>query len=234
MKSALLLVLASYSTLAIASHIIVPERRQNSSCDPNGWVQNPSGCATFTSAHNCALPCKQSGLFSSGPHADRDIIFSAACGVNFTSGFTSAVNELAFGANNSYGDACGRCFRITPTEDPFDLTYEGPFGNTIIVKVNNLCIKHPVEEYNWCGQTVSHPKNDFNVSMHFDLCDLTGASQAFFPGTRLAMKGYYEEVSCTLWQGSDGYPIWNGSCMADPKAAFWPTPACGNRGSAPC
>ena len=104
------------------------------------------------------------------PHADRDIIiFSAACGVNFTSGFTSAVNELAFGANNSYGDACGRCFRITPTEDPFDLSYEGPFGNTIIVKVNNLCIKHPVEEYNWCGQTVSHPKNDFNVSMQYVL-----------------------------------------------------------------
>ena len=112
-----------------------------------------------------------------------------------------------------------------------------------------MCVNHAGSQHNFCGQTVSNPKNDFGESMQcvltflirtwyadiktnrsFDLCDLTGASQAFFPGTRLAMKGYYEEVSCTLWQGSDGYPIWNGSCMADPKAAFWPTPACGNRG----
>jgi len=58
MKSALLLVLASLSTLAVALHVRVPERRQSSGCDPNGWVQNPSGVATFTSAHNCASPCK--------------------------------------------------------------------------------------------------------------------------------------------------------------------------------
>lgn len=65
----------------------------------------------------------------------------------------------------------------------------------------------------------------------FDLCDLQGASQAFFPGTRLAMYGTYQEVPCSLWKGSDGYPIWNGSCMADTNAAFWPTPACGNEGN---
>jgi hypothetical protein len=61
MKSVLLLVLASISTLAVASHINVPERRQ--SCDPNGWVQNPNGCATFTSAHNCVTPCKNYAYF---------------------------------------------------------------------------------------------------------------------------------------------------------------------------
>ncbi|KAN0121000.1 endoglucanase V-like protein [Russula decolorans] len=215
MKSALVLVLASLSTLAVASHVIVPEPRQSSSssCDPNGWVQNPSGCATFTSAHNCATP---------------------SCGVNFTSGFTSAVNELAFGSNHSFGDACGRCFQITATADPFNSSYQGPFGKTIIVKVNNLCLNGPTSQHNWCGQTVSKPKNEFNASMHFDLCDLTGAPQAFFPPGLLAMRGVYQEVPCTLWQGSEGTPLWNGTCMADENAALWPTPACGNEGSAPC
>jgi hypothetical protein len=80
MKSALLLVLASLSTLAVASHAIVPERRQssNSSCDPNGWVQNPSGCATFTSAHNCATPCKRVLVVLHGAHAKRHILLQLA------------------------------------------------------------------------------------------------------------------------------------------------------------
>lgn len=85
MKSTLLVVLASLSTLAVASHVIVHERRQNSSCDPNGWVQNPSGCATFTSAHNCTRPCKHYAAYFRvlvivlhGAHAKRDIILQHA------------------------------------------------------------------------------------------------------------------------------------------------------------
>ncbi|SRR6266478_9534477 len=101
MRSALLLVVvAALSTLVVASHVIVPERRQ--SCDPNGWVQNSNGRATFTSAHNCATPCK--------------------CRRAYFRGFTSAINELTFGSDydHSFGDACGRCFHITSTADPFD------------------------------------------------------------------------------------------------------------------
>lgn len=71
---------------------------------------------------------------------------------------------------------------------------------------------------------------DIKTNRSFDLCDLTGAPQKFFPSGHLAMRGTYQEVSCTLWQGSDGTPLWSGSCMADPNAAFWPTPACGNQG----
>jgi hypothetical protein len=65
----------------------------------------------------------------------------------------------------------------------------------------------------------------------FDLCDLTGASQAFFPGQRLAMLGKFEEVSCIGWQGSDGAPLWNGSCMANSTTPFWPAVGCGNQGT---
>jgi hypothetical protein len=83
MKSALLLVLASLSTLVVTSHAIVHERRQNSTCDPNGWVQNPNGCATFTSAHNCATPCKHCVYFRvlvvlHGLHAERDVLLQHA------------------------------------------------------------------------------------------------------------------------------------------------------------
>jgi hypothetical protein len=44
------------------------------------------------------------------------------------------------------------------------------------------------------------------------------------------MKGNFQEVPCTQWQGSEGTPLWDGACMADVNAAFWPTPACGNEG----
>ena len=73
MKSALFLVFAALSTLAVALHVTVPERRQNPTCDPNGWVQKPSGCATFTSATNCKVPCKHYALFSGvgGPQIPR-------------------------------------------------------------------------------------------------------------------------------------------------------------------
>lgn len=73
MKSALFLVFAVLSTLAVALHVNVPERRQDSTCDPNGWVQKPNGCATFTSAVDCQTPCKHYTLFSGvvGPRIPR-------------------------------------------------------------------------------------------------------------------------------------------------------------------
>jgi hypothetical protein len=45
------------------------------------------------------------------------------------------------------------------------------------------------------------------------------------------MLGNYEEVSCTEWQGGNPTTLWNGSCMADDNAAFWPAVACGNQGT---
>jgi hypothetical protein len=81
--------------------------------------------------------------------------------------YSAQVNELAFGASNSVGDACGRCFRITPTGDPYAPTYSGPYGKTIVVRVNDLCPIPPPAEASlpWCNQTVSNPFNQVNVSM---------------------------------------------------------------------
>ena len=91
----------------------------------------------------------------------------------------AAVNELAFGANSSYGDACGRCFKITPTKDPYDKKYKGPFGHSILVKVDNLCLdREPgntsTSDPHWCGQTVSKPRNKFGMEMQCVLTFPTG------------------------------------------------------------
>jgi hypothetical protein len=64
----------------------------------------------------------------------------------------------------------------------------------------------------------------------FDLCQESGASDAFFPEGRGALNGYYEEVSCSEWSGSDGQELWNGACLAGESAGIWPSVACGNTG----
>jgi hypothetical protein len=65
----------------------------------------------------------------------------------------------------------------------------------------------------------------------FDLCEDSLASKAFFPENRHALLGTYEEVSCSEWSGSDGDTLWNGSCLADESAGFWPETACPNTGA---
>ncbi|KAI0302987.1 RlpA-like double-psi beta-barrel-protein domain-containing protein-containing protein [Russula brevipes] len=173
---------------------------------------------------------RTTGGWVQNPRATRP---SPSCGIRMNSGYTAAVNELAFGASSAAGDACGRCFKITPTKDPYTPSYTGPFGNTIIVKVTDLCPASPSSDSGprWCDQTVSRPLNGFNMPMHFDLCQDSGAASAFFPSGRGAMVGTYEEVACSQWTGSAGQTLWNGACLAAENAPFWPSTACGNHGT---
>jgi len=63
------------------------------------------------------------------------------------SGFTAAINQLAFGAGpgEGGGDACGRCFALTATADPYSPAFTGPF-NSIVVKVTDLwCVNYTRE-----------------------------------------------------------------------------------------
>jgi len=64
--------------------------------------------------------------------------FQLACGKK-GNGFTAAMNQLAFGAPGGLGagDACGRCFAVTGTADPYSPSFTGPF-HTIVVKVTDL------------------------------------------------------------------------------------------------
>ena len=67
-----------------------------------------------------------------------ELFLSIACGIS-GSGFTAAMNQLAYGAPPGLGpgDACGRCFHLTGTADPYSPAFTGPFYS-IVVKVTNL------------------------------------------------------------------------------------------------
>ncbi|KAI0291671.1 RlpA-like double-psi beta-barrel-protein domain-containing protein-containing protein [Multifurca ochricompacta] len=203
MKSSLVLTVLSALAAAVRATVIDLESRAT-----GGYVQNPSGTASFTVYSGCSTP---------------------ACGKS-ASGFTAAISQLAFGAPPGLGagDGCGRCFRVTGTADPYSPSYTGPF-NSVVVKVTNLCPVQGNEQ--WCGQTISKPTNSFNKAVHFDLCQESGASGAFFPSGRNALTGSYQEVSCSQWSGSDGPSLWNGACLSGESAANWPSVACGNQGA---
>ncbi|KAF8479522.1 hypothetical protein DFH94DRAFT_744080 [Russula ochroleuca] len=233
MKSALALVaFVSLSALVVASpHDIVHQHRDaaptNSADTCSGWVQKFRGKATFTASNNSSLDyCKQ----------------APACGQYFTSGFTAAVNELAFGAqlNNGPGDACGRCFYVKPQWDPSEPDFKLPPGLGITVMVNNLCTNSSgsTPQTNLCGQTVSDRLNSFDKYMHFELCTPSGAWDAFYPGKQpRTMVGKYQEVPCTgsttAWKGGQGTIFAEDSCMAPVNAPRWPKTACGNKGCPP-
>ncbi|GLB41749.1 putative mannan endo-1,4-beta-mannosidase activity [Lyophyllum shimeji] len=175
-----------------------------------GYIQNPSGAASFTFYSGCGSP---------------------ACGKT-ASGFTAAMNQLAFGSGPGLGagDACGRCFAITGTADPFSPSYTGPF-HSIVVKVTDLC---PVQgNVEWCGQTTSNPNNQHGKPFHFDICQDTGGANAFFPSGHGALTGTFTEVPCSQWSGSDGGALWNGACLTGETAGNWPATGCGNKGTAP-
>ncbi|KAJ3890482.1 endoglucanase V-like protein [Lentinula edodes] len=172
-----------------------------------GYLQLPSGNTSFTQYSGCGSP---------------------ACGVTAT-GFTAAINQLAFGSvpGLGAGDACGRCFALTGAADPYSPAYTGPF-NSIIVKVTDMCPVAGNEQ--WCGQTTSDPINSFGTEFHFDICEDTGGAAAFFPAGHTALTGSFVEVSCSEWSGSDGSDLWNGACISGESAALWPGGVgCGNQ-----
>ncbi|KAI9440335.1 endoglucanase V-like protein [Lactarius indigo] len=205
MKSVLFLIASTAFTAIVRGSVLDLESRNN-----GGYVQKSQGSATFTVYTGCSTP---------------------ACG-KVAHGYTAAINQLSFGApgGQGAGDACGRCFKVTGNKDPYSPSFKGPF-KSIVVKVTNLCPYAKGED--WCGQSLSKPLNQFGAPVHFDLCEESGAYDAFFPEGRGALSGYYEEVSCSQWSGWDGPALWNGACLAGESAHMWPLVACGNTGHAP-
>ncbi|EMD39289.1 glycoside hydrolase family 45 protein [Gelatoporia subvermispora B] len=198
--------LALLAVAGVANASVLSEKRAT-----DGYIQQTSGTSTFTMYSGCSSP---------------------ACGIS-ASGFTAAINQLSFGSEPGLGpgDACGRCFALTGTEDPYSPSYTGPF-NSIVVKVTDLC---PVSgNQQFCGQTTASDTNTFDAPFHFDICEDTGGSAAFFPSGHGALKGTFQEVSCSEWSGSDGSSLWNGACIKGESAGLWPSGVgCGNQGTAP-
>ncbi|KAJ7626375.1 endoglucanase V-like protein [Mycena polygramma] len=177
-----------------------------------GYVQTAGpGKASFTHYSGCGQP---------------------ACGIA-ASGYTAAISQLAFGSSPGLGpgDACGRCFALTGTADPYSPGYTGPFGQSIVVKVTDMCPAAGNEAF--CGQTTSNQNNQFNMPVHFDICEDTGGAAVFFPSGHGALTGSWSEVSCSQWSGSDGGSLWNGACIKGESAGLWPSTGCGNQGTAP-
>ena len=83
------------------------------------------------------------------------------------------MNQLSFGSAPGLGpgDACGRCFALTGDADPYSPSYTGPFGQSIIVKVTDLCPVAGNEQ--WCGQSTSDQENSFNMPFQCVPCPPT-------------------------------------------------------------
>ena len=115
---------------------------------------------THPGAHRsrCTLAAEAQVRSSSSCSSQVAQLLSLACGKS-ASGFTAAINQLSFGSGpgSGAGDACGRCFALTGSKDPYSPSFTGPF-HSIVVKVTDLCPVAGNEE--WCGQTTSDPLNE--------------------------------------------------------------------------
>nr|AEK06231.1 endoglucanase [Phanerodontia chrysosporium] len=164
----------------LASALTVSEKRAT-----GGHVQQATGQASFTMYSGCGSPA--CGKAASGSTAAKQPVRVRLCA-------RPRVQE----------HAGGRCFALTGNHDPYSPNYTGPFGQTIVVKVTDLCPVQGNQEF--CGQTTSNPTNQHGMPFHFDICEDTGGSAKFFPSGHGALTGTFTEVSCSQWSGSDGGP----------------------------
>jgi len=191
------------------------------------WYQISNGNATVTRYSDCQFN---------------------SCGF-YTYGHSAALNLRSFGAWESAGGACGLCFKITPTFDPYTPDAPPPLGNPTVVRITNLCpfsTNPKPEDPQWCRQTTAEPLNKYGSPVHFDLCDdqISGAAAAFFDDKyrlshglpiRGALAATYEQCICDeCWSGSLGQQLWPGACMDALTASSWPAPGgCPNVGTPP-
>ena len=128
-----------FSTFVLVSTLLAVNALTLEERAADGYIQNPSGSASFTMYSGCGSPGDNNHCSHLGRPVTNIIFFlTIACGKT-GSGFTAAMNQLAFGAPPGLGagDACGRCFSLTGNKDPFSPAFTGPF-NSIVVKVTDL------------------------------------------------------------------------------------------------
>jgi hypothetical protein len=97
------------------------------------------------------------------------------------------------------GPACGTCWRITGQTDSSGRPLSNA-GTSIIVKVNNLC---PRDGNPLCSQQSLTDTNQYGGNVNFDLCQDSGARQAFFGNSGVGLAvGTAQQVDCALWSGT--------------------------------
>ncbi|KIL65928.1 hypothetical protein M378DRAFT_124962 [Amanita muscaria Koide BX008] len=173
--------------------VVVPSLLFLTSLTVSQWIDYPqTGLATLT---HTPLPL--------------DYIASCGCVPGSTHYPTAALSQLAYGSNNSYGPACGKCFSLTLI-DPLVASppFKPPVTTSVVVKIIDKC---PFTNGGWCGAT-PHETNAGGASLNFDLSFPSVAiPDNFFPSNP-KLYGYsdfgvwnvsYEEVSCaSSWAGA--------------------------------
>ena len=163
------------------------------------------------------------------------------------------MSQLAFGSppGSGAGDACGTLLQVDRYQGPVLAELHGPVlqrrrkdhrsvpcpGQPSMVRpkhyepcqlVRHIGAVRACPSYHLCQLAWLNKK----YSRSFDLCQDSGAANAFFPSGHGALTGTYEEVSCSEWSGTDGSSLWNGACLNDENSPSWPsTGSCGNKGT---
>ncbi|KAI9810902.1 MAG: hypothetical protein M1827_005761 [Pycnora praestabilis] len=134
---------------------------------------------------------------------------TAACSFYTSPGYSAAVSQNLFGVGPGAGagGACGTCYRLTGETDETGAALTNGFPS-IVVMINNLC---PGSGNPLCSQSSLTDINQYGANVNFDLCQNSGAADAFFPGgangaVGMAL-GIAQEVPCMgNWQGSEVGP----------------------------
>lgn len=121
-------------------------------------VQN----ASFTWNANCG------GTVACGPNA------AGVQGVG-----AAALNTQAYEDGkpivNGVGGACGQCWHLQPLTDVYPNNNHLSVGTPIVVQINDQC-----PDGGYCMQSPQAPLNNYQMQLHFDLCQQTGVAKAFF------------------------------------------------------
>ncbi|KAI6797969.1 hypothetical protein KC360_g6339 [Hortaea werneckii] len=126
---------------------------------------------------------------------------TAACFFYTQPGFSAAVSQNLYGAGpgEGKGPACGTCWRLTIQTDSSGRRLNNA-GNSIVVKVNNLC---PKQGNPLCSQNGLSGTNQYGANVNFDTCIDSGASAALFQNSGVGLGlGTATQVDCSQWSGT--------------------------------
>ncbi|KAI7194640.1 hypothetical protein KC343_g14051 [Hortaea werneckii] len=126
---------------------------------------------------------------------------TAACFFYTQPGFSAAVSQNLYGAGpgDGKGPACGTCWRLTIQTDSSGRRLSNA-GNSIVVKVNNLC---PRQGNPLCSQNGLSGTNQYGANVNFDTCIDSGASAALFQNSGVGLGlGTATQVDCSQWSGT--------------------------------
>jgi len=174
-------------------------------------VTTKAAAATSTSPASSSSPATGSGTTykaSFTEYGSTDTwgsgncnVATTACGFYTSPGYSAAVsqNEFGVGPGAGAGPACGTCWKLTIETDSSGNTVSNS-GNSIVVKVTNLC---PASGNPLCAQNGLSGTNQYGANLNFDTCIDSQASAALFGNSGVGLGlGTAVEVNCNQWSGT--------------------------------